>query len=49
MTPCARCNEDADSIIYTLAGEIPVCSHCSSVWWSLELGQPIETFYHEHE
>lgn len=47
MTPCARCGEDASSEIYTEAGSICVCEHCSFSWFAILAGQPIETFYGE--
>lgn len=41
MTPCARCNEEAQSVITTASGDIPVCPFCSEAVWS------IETFHFE--
>lgn len=35
-TQCARCNEDAESVITTASGDIPVCPFCSEAVWSIE-------------
>ena len=43
--PCARCNDDSTSEVYTLTGTLHLCADCADAWMAMQLGAPIEAMY----